>query len=142
MLYEPIMITPLPYQSTVLLVDDYPPGLLVGTLMIEHLGYCVEAVSSGEEAIEIVKASTEPFMAIMMDVNMGDIDGFETTAIIRKIEQEKGFSNTIIAVTAHAQAGDSERCLKAGMNDYISKPIEPEILAHKLAELYKTAAKS
>ena len=130
-----IMNTSTPCQPIVLLVDDYPSGLLVSTMMIEHLGYTVVALSSGKEVIEKVRSSTEPFMAIMMDVNMGDMDGFEATKIIREIEQEKGYSNTIIAVTAHALLGDRERCLEAGMNDYISKPIHPDILKQKLIEL-------
>jgi CheY-like chemotaxis protein len=131
------MSTPLTSQGTVLLVDDYPAGMLIGTLMIEHLGYVVEGVSSGSEAIDKVRASTKPFMVILMDVQMSDMDGLEATKIIRKLEQEKGYCNTIIAVTAHALAGDRERFLKAGMNDYISKPIHPDILAQKLAVLAK-----
>jgi len=124
-----------PYQPTILLVEDYPAGLLVGTLMIEHLGYTVETAASGPEAIEKVRASTQPFIAILMDVEMPGMNGFETTRIIRDLEQDKGFTNTIIAVTAHAFSGDRTRCLKAGMNDYISKPIHPDILAQKLAIL-------
>lgn len=120
---------------TVLLVDDYPAGLLVGTLLVEHLGYAVVAAASGAQAIEIIRAAHEPFMAILMDIKMNGLDGFETTAIIRAIEIEKGYSQPIIAVTAYAFAGDRQRCLDAGMNDYISKPIHPELLAQKLAPL-------
>ncbi len=129
------MSTSLPYLHTILLVEDYPPGMMVSTMMIEHLGYRVEPASCGLEAIEKVRNSTTPFMAIMMDVKMHGMDGFETTKIIRKLEQEKGYCNIIIAVTAHALAGDRERCLKAGMNDYISKPFHPDILAQKLVVL-------
>jgi two-component system sensor histidine kinase/response regulator len=124
-----------PYAPTILLVDDYPAGLLVGTMLLEHLGYNVEVVTSGEEAIEKVRATTTPFMAILMDVNMEGMDGFAAIKIIREIEQEKGYSNTIIAVTAHAQDGDRSYCLDAGMNDYISKPIQADILEQKLKEL-------
>ena len=124
---------------TVLLVDDYPAGMLVGRMMIEHLGYAVETACCGMEAIEKVRAATKPFMAVLMDVRMHDMEGTEVTKIIRGIEQEKGFSTIIIAVTAHALAGDRERCLKAGMNDYISKPIHPEILAQKLAAIAKAS---
>src|SRR5271170_4874100 len=131
-----------PHLPTVLLVEDYPPGQLVGTLMLEHLGYAVETASCGQEAIEKVQAATRPFMAILMDLQMCDMGGFEATKSIRALEKEKGFSNTIIAVTAHALAGDRERCLEAGMNDYISKPIHPDILAHKLAVLAGQARRS
>ncbi len=129
------MLTSSPYQATVLLVEDYPAGMLVSTMMIEHLGYAVETADCGLEAIEKVRLATKSFMAILMDVNLQDMNGLETTKIIRSLEQKKGFSNTIIAVTAHALAGDRERCLEAGMNDYISKPIHPDILAQKLAAL-------
>ena len=129
------MDAPLPSLGTVLLVDDYPSGVLVGTLILEHLGYAVQTASSGREAIEKVRHATRPFLAILMDIKMHDIGGFEATKTIRILEREKGYCNTIIAVTAHALAGDRERCIDAGMNDYISKPIHPDILAHKLAAL-------
>lgn len=131
------MITSPSSPLTVLLVEDYAPGMLVGTLMIEHLGYAVETATSGLEAIEKVRGAKTAYMAIMMDVNMHDMGGIEATKTIRTLEREKGYSNTIIAVTAHALAGDRERCLEAGMNDYISKPIHPDILAQKLAVLAK-----
>lgn len=123
-----------------LLVEDYPNGMLVSTMMIQHLGYSVETATCGREAIEKVRAATAPFLAIMMDINMHDMDGFAATAVIRKLEAIKGFGSTIIAVTAHTLAGDRERCLKAGMNDYISKPVHPAILAQKLAALAETRA--
>lgn len=126
-----------PSLPTILLVEDYPAGMLVGALMLEHLGYAVETAASGPEAILKVHRAAMPFMAIMMDIQMQGMNGFETTKIIRRLEKEKGMYNSIIAVTAHALAGDRERCLKAGMNDYISKPIHPDILAQKLAMLAK-----
>jgi CheY-like chemotaxis protein len=127
------------HTHTVLLVDDYSAGLLVGSMMIEHLGYAAALASSGPEAIEQVRAATAPFMAILMDVTMQGMDGFAATKAIRLLEKEKGYANTIIAVTAHALAGDRGHCIEAGMNDYISKPIQPEILAHKLAALAAAA---
>jgi len=123
---------PLP---SVLLVEDYPVSILVGTMMLEHLGYTVETAASGQEAIEKVRAASMPFMAILMDLQMPGMDGFEAMQRIRKLEREMGCRNTIIAVTAQALAGDRERCLAAGMDDYISKPIRPDILASKLAAL-------
>jgi two-component system, sensor histidine kinase len=67
------------------------------------------------------------------------MDGFETTRRIRELEKAKGFRHYIIGVTAHALAGDRERCLEAGMNQYMSKPVQPDILAQKLAILAKAA---
>ncbi len=122
---------------SVLLVEDYPASVLVGTMMLEHLGYTVETASSGPEAIEKVSAANKPFMAILMDVQMPGMDGFEAMRLIRELEREKGCRNTIIAVTAQALAGDRERCLAAGMDDYISKPISPAILEKKMAALAK-----
>jgi CheY-like chemotaxis protein len=67
-----------------------------------------------------------------MDVQMHGMDGLETTRHIREDESQGGPRHTIIGVTAHALAGDRERCLAAGMDDYISKPVLPDILAQKL----------
>lgn len=124
--------------TTVLLVEDHPAHVLIGALVLEQIGYTVETATCGREAVEKVRASSQPFMAILMDVQMDEMDGFEATKIIRNLEQEKGHHNIIIAITAHAMAGDRERCLAAGMDDYISKPIFQDILASKLAALAKT----
>jgi two-component system, sensor histidine kinase len=123
------------FVPTVLVVEDYPAGMLVTTFLIEHLGYAVAQAYTGAEAIEKVRTASEPFLAILMDINLDDMDGFAVTKAIRALERENGFSMPIIAVTAHALAGDRDRCLKAGMDDYISKPIHPDILAQKLAAL-------
>ena len=120
---------------SILLVDDYPAGLLVSTFMLEDLGYEVEAVNCGLDAIEKVQSRIKPFSAILMDVKMQGMDGFQTTKVIRSIEKAKGYRNIIIAVTAYAYKGDRQHCLDADMDDYISKPINPEILAQMLAAL-------
>ena len=66
---------------------------------------------------------------------MQGMDGLETTKRIRAMEKDKSFNHIIIGVTAHALAGDRDKCLQSGMNDYVSKPIHPEILAQKLKQL-------
>ncbi|MFM9889680.1 MAG: response regulator [Rickettsiales bacterium] len=121
--------------AEVLLVEDYAPNIMVATMMLEDMGYRVESAENGTKAMALVQARSAPFMVILMDVQMQGVDGLETTRRIREIEQEKGFRHTIIGVTAHALAGDRERCLSAGMDDYISKPIHPDILAAKLQQL-------
>jgi len=118
----------------VLVVEDYAPNILVATLMLEDMGYEAEAVESGAEALERIAQRDTPYHAILMDVQMFGMDGYETTRRLRALEAEKGFRHRIIGVTAHALAGDRERCLEAGMDDYMSKPIQPDLMARKLGE--------
>jgi two-component system sensor histidine kinase/response regulator len=124
-----------PYAAAVLLADDYPAGLLAGRLLIEYLGYAAETASSGSEAVEKALAASAPFLAVLMDVRMRDMDGFEATRMIRESERGTGRRTPIIAVTAYALWGDRERCLEAGMDDHIGKPVRPDVLARKLAAL-------
>lgn len=129
--------TPAPAVASgrILLVEDYAPNIMVATMMLESMGYEVVAVDSGTKAVKLLTERREPFAAILMDVQMQDMDGLETTRHIRALETSRGTRSTIIGVTAHALAGDRERCLKAGMDDYISKPIHADILAAKLRAL-------
>lgn len=119
-------------KGKILLVEDYPANAMVATMMLENLGFSVEAVASGEEAISEVLDSASPYDAILMDIQMHDMDGYEATRKIREIEGARGYRNRIIGVTAHALAGDKQKCLEVGMDDYMSKPINPETLASKL----------
>jgi CheY-like chemotaxis protein len=127
-------------RPCVLIVEDYAPNIMVLSLMLEELGYDTVSAASGTEAIDIIKATPGPHYAILMDVQMQGMDGLETTRWIRDLESaravtSRAYRNTIIGVTAHALAGDRERCLQAGMDDYISKPVLPDILALKLGQL-------
>ena len=88
---------------------------------------------NGKEAIGAWVA--EPFDVVLMDVEMPEMDGFEATAVIRSQEQQKGTHIPIIAMTAHAMKGDRERCLDAGMDDYVSKPIRAREVVAKLQTL-------
>ncbi len=119
----------------IFLVDDYAPNIMIATMMLEFIGYHVTSVQSGAEALRVLESRTTPFVAILMDVQMQGMNGLETTKRIREIESRKGFSQPIIGVTAHALASDRDRCLDAGMNDYISKPIHPDILENKLKHI-------
>ena len=118
----------------VLLVEDYPANVMVATLMLEHLGYRHQVANTGLEAVEAVRQAHQPFYAVLMDVQMHGMDGYETTRQIRALELLRGMPrHSIIGLTAHALAGDRERCLAAGMDDYMTKPVQPELLAKKLA---------
>jgi CheY-like chemotaxis protein len=85
----------------------------------------VVAVNGKEAVTAFIR---EPFDVILMDVQMPEMDGFEATAVIREKEKEKGGHIPIIAMTAHAMKGDRERCLDAGMDEYVSKPIRPQMV--------------
>ncbi len=84
-------------------------------------------------------SASKPYDAILMDVQMHGMDGYETTRRLRALENEKGFRHFIIGVTAHALAGDREKCLEAGMDDYMSKPINADVLARLLSAQEKAA---
>ncbi len=130
-------ISPSPVNSEnnkILLVEDYLPNVMVATMMLENLGYTVESVNSGYDAIEKIK-NNNGYKVILMDVQMGDIDGYETTRKIREIEKDTGIRHKIIGVTAHALAGDRSKCIESGMDDYMSKPIHPNILEKKISDL-------
>jgi len=93
---------------------------------LQKVGYSVDAVDTGLLALEKVQANR--YNAVLMDVQMPDMDGLEATHKIRDWEKETGGHIPIIAMTAHAMQGDRERCLAAGMDDYVTKPLEPKVL--------------
>lgn len=121
-------------NKRILLVEDYPANVLVATTLLEDFGYAYEVATSGEEAISKIKSGD--FHAALMDVELGSaMCGFEATRLVRvwESEQQRVRQLPIIAMTAHALAGDRERCLEAGMDDYISKPFDADELREKLA---------
>ena len=116
----------------VLIVEDGHVNQLVGARMLEKRGHLVTLVSSGQEAIDLLKK--ESFDAVLMDVHMPGINGYEATARIRRTEQDTDRHVPIIAMTANAMKGDRELCLASGMDDYISKPL-------RSAELFQVVEK-
>lgn len=125
---EPTEIAPeVPLSGRVLLVDDHPVNQHLACVLLEHLGLEVETANDGIEALERIDRSA--FDAVLMDVQMPRMDGLEATRRIRQMELGLDDRHVpIIAMTAHAMAGDRERCLEAGMDDYVSKPIRQETL--------------
>jgi len=119
-------------DKRVLVVDDDIRNVFALTSALEQHGMKVMHAESGKEAIELLKESTDIDL-VLMDVMMPGLDGFDTMRIIRQLDAYKQLP--IVAVTAKAMAGDRERCLEAGANDYIAKPVNVDVL---LATLWRT----
>jgi CheY-like chemotaxis protein len=105
----------------VLIVEDNPVNQLLTLTQVRRLGCTADVVDDGRRAIEAAMAGR--YDVVLMDCHLPEIDGYEATRAIRSAEQGTGRHVQIIAVTANAIAGDRERCLEAGMDDYISKPV-------------------
>lgn len=121
-------------QSKVLIVEDHEPNVLVATSFLQKFGYDADVAGDGIEAIESVRA--EPYGLILMDVQMPGLNGYDATRKIRAIERETGRKRAyIIGMTAHAFLADKERCLAAGMDDYIAKPFDPNEFNAKLGNI-------
>jgi CheY-like chemotaxis protein/HPt (histidine-containing phosphotransfer) domain-containing protein len=103
----------------------------VADLMLTKAGYDVESAADGEEALERLERAGS-FDVVLMDVHMPKLDGFAATARIRKLDDERA-QLPIIAMTASAMAGDAERCLDAGMDDYVAKPVKAHVLIAAVA---------
>jgi len=107
-------------ERSILLVEDNPVNQKMALLMLKRLGYRADKASNGREALAALE--TKSYDLILMDVQMPEMDGLEATREIRKRWPSRG--PKIVALTAHAIAGDREKCLQAGMDDYLCKPID------------------
>jgi len=125
---EPVAVRLRPLR--VLLAEDNPVNRKVAVALLTRQGHAVTVAGDGAEALDLVRG--ERFDVVLMDMQMPRMDGLEAARRIRALPGTRG-AVPIVALTANALAGDAERCLAAGMNDYVPKPIVPEALAAALA---------
>src|SRR6266852_2515833 len=116
----------------VLLAEDNAVNQRLAVRLLEKRGHKVVVAGNGLEALAALKK--ESFDVVFMDVQMPEMDGYEATAAIREAERDSGRHQPVIALTAHAMKGDREKCLAAGMDGYLSKPIRPQELDEVLQE--------
>jgi PAS domain S-box-containing protein len=119
-------------QLRILLAEDSLVNQKLATGVLRRQGHTVEIVNNGKEAVTAVRK--RHFDLVLMDVQMPDMDGLEATTAIRAREKQIGGRVPIIAMTAHALKGDRERCLKAGMDGYVAKPVRSKTLSDEIAE--------
>jgi signal transduction histidine kinase/DNA-binding response OmpR family regulator len=129
---ETARAAPAPCSLRILLAEDNRINQLVALNILTNAGHRVETVETGRQAVAAVEKAV--FDVVLMDVQMPELGGVEATQLIRALPPPRGMV-PIIALTAHAMAGAREEYLASGMNDYISKPIDPAELLAKLAEL-------
>ncbi|HEY0239780.1 MAG TPA: response regulator [Friedmanniella sp.] len=125
---RPLVVAPPapPSRGRVLVVEDNELNQLVACGMVERLGFTTDVARDGAEALEAMRCQT--YAVVLMDCYMPVMDGFAATRRIREVEHGRA-RTPVVALTANALVTDRERCLKAGMDDYVAKPIEPGLLA-------------
>lgn len=117
----------------VLVVDDEQDNLEVASRLLKIAGATVTMTSNGVEALQKVQARSAPYKFVLSDLSMPDMDGWE---LLYLLQQEKVMQNIpVIALTAHAMAGDRERCIAAGFLDHISKPLDPMSFIQQIIKL-------
>lgn len=125
---------PSSFGLDVLIAEDNEVNQIVFSEVLSDLGVNFKIAKNGQEAIELWKVHNPA--VILMDVSMPVMSGHEATKAIRAIEKEKGLHHTpICAITAHALKGDKEDCIAAGMDDYLSKPVSPDMMVKKIGSL-------
>ncbi len=120
---------------TILLVEDFEPNIAVSGALIQELGYNCDIARSGAEALAKIKAGS--YTAVIMDIQMPEMDGLEATRRLRRNETENNLPATpVIGMTGNATDDDRMFCLKAGMNDFISKPFRLKELEEKIKKVH------
>jgi len=122
----------------ILVAEDNAVNQRLVVRLLEKRGHRVKLAGNGREALAALEK--EAFELVLMDVQMPEMDGFEATAAIREKEKSKGLHQAIIALTAHAMKGDREKCIEAGMDGYLTKPIRPEELDEVLKPYMERAS--
>jgi CheY-like chemotaxis protein len=130
---SPLSSRPASPPLRILLVEDNIVNQRVGTFMLQKAGHTVTVAGNGRQALEMLARAE--FDVVLLDVQMPEMDGLETIAEIRRREQGTGRHLPVVALTAHALQGDRERCLAAGMDGYVSKPLRAEELLAVFREL-------
>lgn len=124
-------------NANVLLVEDNLINQKIVVLSLKKLVKNIEIANNGKEALD--KFGTSRFDVILMDIQMPIMNGIVATKKIREVEASSSSHTPIIAITANALLGDKEECLAAGMDDYISKPFQIEVLIQKMKNLLKSS---
>ncbi len=119
----------------ILLAEDNPVNQRLGLRLLEKRGHSVMLAENGRQALAAL--STGSFDLLLMDLQMPEMDGIEATAEIRRLERQTNHHIPIIAMTAHAMKGDRERCLEAGMDGYVTKPLHPQHLWDEMHRLVR-----
>jgi CheY-like chemotaxis protein len=123
-------------QLKILLAEDNAVNQMLAVRLLVKRGHTVTVAQTGKLALKAFLA--QPFDLVLMDVQMPEMDGLETTIAIRQREKETGKHIPIIAMTAHAMVGDRELCLKAGMDGYVTKPLDVGDLFATIDDLLQT----
>ncbi|BCX02737.1 MAG: hypothetical protein KatS3mg053_0675 [Candidatus Roseilinea sp.] len=121
-----------PTKAGILLVEDNPSNQAVALQQLNKLGYAADLVTNGQAAVARLTRAEHGYRLVLMDCQMPGMDGFQATKAVRDWERSNGGHVPIIAMTAQAMKGDRERCIAAGMDDYLSKPVRLDELRHIL----------
>ncbi|RKX84399.1 MAG: hybrid sensor histidine kinase/response regulator [Spirochaetes bacterium] len=126
--------------STILLAEDNEINQQVASELMEEAGFIVEIANNGKEVLDMLSANSQKYSLIFMDIQMPIMDGYTTTQEIRKIKKYNNIP--IVAMTADAMSGVKEKCLELGMNDMVTKPIDPDKMFGIMVKWIKPMAKS
>jgi CheY-like chemotaxis protein len=137
-LIEPTAQRSLPQR--ILLAEDNPVNQRVAVALLKRMGHSIATAPDGRQALERLKEGA--FDLVLMDVQMPEMDGLAAARAIRAQERNTGKHIPIVAMTAHAMKGDEERCLEAGMDDYVSKPVSRKALADAIARVAGLSARA